>query len=725
MCRFNYKLWIPVFVSFFICLYLYESFGYIDTSTGGKWAKVVGDFQDGNTVTQTMIRTSNNIYSISFPVPTYYQDELEGNVMVVVYNNGECVGEKIVKGSEIYDWCSITVPLHKVRGKIGDELKIEISTKNVKVPLAIYAYTENISGSSKLNINNELELNAEIAFTFKTKSEYANNVWWMFAIIVIICFLNNKIGSISRICVDKKGLNIFKDELGRFGSYIWWNRWFIIVYMLVLFLVYGAWFYGNNLHFDTEVFVNNPYTTYNWLDIGRYGLVLTEYIFGLRLFNPFVATSFGFIMLWFSGILFGYLIWRTLQELSYVTILFGLFCFISPILVEQLYFDIQIFQIAWAYCLCAIGAGLSYYGILRKSVLVKSLAILCMIWAFASYQTFVVIHIAIVIVCYILLYHRWTIKGTREVTSSEYGKLIAWQIGLFCIAMVFNTVITKFFFSSSNYLNGNIAWGKMKIGQIVENLRNYFVQALLGNGIFYTVFFGIFSLLTITQLYYNVIKTKDKPIRWIYFLAGVGVQLTPFLLAVCVGQKTVIRSELVYPFVVASDILILMGTSEKKLTRMVYIILATLMLVEQANLVTRMIYTDKIRTQEDIRLFEEIDRKIKEIAPEKKTVAFVGTYKAKLNNSCIRGDLIGLSITDFDFTGIPHYFWGSYRICTLLQTQGFSYINVTQEQMYEARVRALKMPSWPKAGSIIDAGEYIIVKLSEDQWPEEVMPTGY
>ena len=188
MRRFNYKLWIPILVSFLFCLYLYESSGYIDVSTGGKGAKVVGDFQNGNTVTQTMIRTSNNIYSISFPVPTYYQDELEGNVMVVVYNNGERIGEKIVEGSEIYDWCSITVPLQKVHGKIGDELKIEISTKNIKVPLAIYAYTENISGSSKLIINNELELNAEIAFTFKTKSEYANNVWWIFTIIVICSF---------------------------------------------------------------------------------------------------------------------------------------------------------------------------------------------------------------------------------------------------------------------------------------------------------------------------------------------------------------------------------------------------------------------------------------------------------------------------------------------------------------------------------------------------------
>ena len=52
---------------------------------------------------------------------------------------------------------------------------------------------------------------------------------------------------------------------------------------------------------------------------------------------------------------------------------------------------------------------------------------------------------------------------------------------------------------------------------------------------------------------------------------------------------------------------------------------------------------------------------------------------------------------------------------------GFSLKSASQEQVTAARQQALTMPSWPAAGSVVDAGEYVIVKLSEDQWPEEVL----
>ena len=31
------------------------------------------------------------------------------------------------------------------------------------------------------------------------------------------------------------------------------------------------------------------------------------------------------------------------------------------------------------------------------------------------------------------------------------------------------------------------------------------------------------------------------------------------------------------------------------------------------------------------------------------------------------------------------------------------------------------MPNWPQEGSVVDVGDYIVVKLSENQWPEEIL----
>ncbi len=212
---------------------------------------------------------------------------------------------------------------------------------------------------------------------------------------------------------------IWRSERERFKKYMYANRWHILLYSSLFVSVYGAWLFNTNPHIDTEPVINSPYSIYfNWLQIGRYGLVITEYIFGLRWFNPFISTTFGYALFIIAGLLFGYLLWRSMQKQIHLTAAFGLLCFVSPIMAEQLYFDLQIFQIAWAYCLCAIGAGLSYYGILHGSKWAKIAAIICMVWEFSSYQIFVALHIAIVIACFVGLYNR---NSTEIIKNNFYS----------------------------------------------------------------------------------------------------------------------------------------------------------------------------------------------------------------------------------------------------------------------------------------------------------------
>ena len=59
----------------------------------------------------------------------------------------------------------------------------------------------------------------------------------------------------------------------------------------------------------------------------------------------------------------------------------------------------------------------------------------------------------------------------------------------------------------------------------------------------------------------------------------------------------------------------------------------------------------------------------------------------------------------------------------MFQTLGYDWIAASAEQVQEARRKALDMPSWPAKGSVVDAGDYIIVKLSEDNWAEELIGT--
>ena len=392
------------------------------------------------------------------------------------------------------------------------------------------------------------------------------------------------------------------DEVKEFKKYLWSNRWYFAIYTGIFFMIYGAWLFNINPRIDTEYSINTPFSTANWLGIGRYGLILTEYAFGLRWYNPFISTTFGYAVLWTSGILFGYLLWRAMRAFPSATAGFGLLSFVSPIMSEQLYFDLQVFHIAFAYCLCALGVGVSYWGIIKHSKSAKLFAILCMIWSFSSYQIFCVLHITAVVTCYIMLYRRWTIYNRQSIHNRIYMNLIAWHVGLFIVAMVINLAITKLLFFNDTYLSNQIQWGHVVLGEGIYNILLHCIRVFCGMQNIYTIWFGVLSFFTCIFLLADVIRNKFNTLSLIYVIAGLGLQTCPFLLTLLLGAIPSARSQLVYPFVFACNAMILLGHVWKRnWVKYFCVLLIAVMFCDLANITARFIYTDEIRAQEDNR----------------------------------------------------------------------------------------------------------------------------
>ena len=57
----------------------------------------------------------------------------------------------------------------------------------------------------------------------------------------------------------------------------------------------------------------------------------------------------------------------------------------------------------------------------------------------------------------------------------------------------------------------------------------------------------------------------------------------------------------------------------------------------------------------------------------------------------------------------------------MMKTLGYEIENVSQDQIMSARLMAVDMPCWPEVGSVVDEGEYILVKLSEDEFSQEII----
>jgi len=167
-------------------------------------------------------------------------------------------------------------------------------------------------------------------------------------------------------------------------------------------MVYASWMFSSNPRVDTENVINNPYTTAGWLGIGRQGGILTEYVFGIRWFNPLFCNVMGYIIFFLSGLLIAYLFVRIGKVGNDAALLFALLYESAPIFTEVFYFDMMIFKVAFAGLLCFLAVGMDFCGIIKKNWIFKSVAGLAMIWTFSTYQAFVPLYIGITAACYVL-----------------------------------------------------------------------------------------------------------------------------------------------------------------------------------------------------------------------------------------------------------------------------------------------------------------------------------
>lgn len=516
----------------------------------------------------------------------------------------------------------------------------------------------------------------------------------------------------------------FSVERSELLSYLKDNRWWLLLSSALLLLVWEPWLSDTAPKIDTEVLINTPKSLYNWLDIGRQGGILTRYLLGVQWFNPYMATLCGYLLLCVAGILYGYLFWRAGRKGQRLCAIFGLLCFSAPIMTEQFYFQLQVLEIACGYILCALAVGMSFVAVLKKSKPSWVISIVCAIWSFSTYQAFVFVYVAVVISCFILLYQRWENHKTK--TDICYGKLVTMLIVGFFAAFLINILITEVFFSSgADYLEGQIAWTSQSAKACILTVVRHFIYGFLGNRPFFTYFYGMIAtaLLGLTLIW--LAREKGLPVWELYVAAIIGLQCVPFLLTLVMGNIPAVRTQLAYPMVLACDVLILATYLPKKQTsKMMVFVVTALICWTQISMTRRLLYTDEIRAQEDLRVAEQIAERISMTASVDKPVAFVGVYRNSLNGAVQRGELIGRSLFDMTSEVVPHYFWSGDRAANVLLASGFDFRAASQEQVLEARKLSQVMPRWPAKGSIVDAGEFVIVKLSEDDWQEELIDTG-
>lgn len=296
----------------------------------------------------------------------------------------------------------------------------------------------------------------------------------------------------------------------------------------------------------------------------------------------------------------------------------------------------------------------------------------------------------------------------------------------FVSAFVVNQIIVKLFFSSNTYLTDQIMWGKVSLKDCLNNIATHFKQVF---GIEEVLFFGkTYAILCVVLMVFFLINWKRVFYACFWkWVAVFFILLSPFLMTIATAALPVYRSQYALPF--SSGCILMYLTSRdirigifenmvriKKGIRIVLMVFAMGITINQTSTTLRLWYTDDVRYQQDLTMLNEVVRRVDELGYSFADyhVAFIGRRAATLNKSCYPTiDVIGWSYFDMFVDTEPQYFYSTGKVRDFAGTQGIEMQISSVDEIQIAKTHAEMMPSWPAKGCIDVVDNILVIKLSD------------
>ena len=117
---------------------------------------------------------------------------------------------------------------------------------------------------------------------------------------------------------------------------------FLLIGVLVAYIPYA---FNTDYYVDSEVIINIPGTTYNWLEIGRYGLVFVKKLLNTDWYNPYYTGVLMLLFLWFAGMVLSYLFEKLFPKLPEWMCVFGSLTFLLNLFSNLIYSNLLFIEI--------------------------------------------------------------------------------------------------------------------------------------------------------------------------------------------------------------------------------------------------------------------------------------------------------------------------------------------------------------------------------------------
>lgn len=519
--------------------------------------------------------------------------------------------------------------------------------------------------------------------------------------------------------------------LGRYRMQFLWVGLFV-------FLIHGSKLNSPVIGIDTEDLIHLQGAFYDgWLNTGRQGLVLLKYLTGSAVFNPYFAGMGTLVFLTLAVAAF-LLLWDRVSgaDSKFAWAGCALLWIAHPVLVEQFYFTLQSAEICAGMLLAALALLLVYEAKGRRRVPCYLSGFLLLLIVFSVYQVFVVLFIFGAVT--VLLLQTLGEEGEKSGESpagegkkpprkpSGVLRQMCPYVSVFLAAFLCNSLITKLFFSESDYLSSQVKWGRLSLRDCCYNIAIHVRNVLTGQGsIFYSWIFGALFLLGLVAVFFLL---RHCGLRLLFYYAS--LMTTPFLMTVVCADVPAVRSQLVLPaltgFLVYLDALLYArvravcggpeGGSKKRLLcpTVILVLLCVAGGVTETQMSLRLYYTDACRYAQDEAFARELIGKLEPLIGEDETpVVVLGSREFRPNNACVRGEMIGHSVFEHDVEEEPRFYWSTRRVIGFLHTLGYDCEQLPDKNIPYAIDFAEDMDVWPGERSVAHAGDMIVIKLSE------------
>lgn len=482
-----------------------------------------------------------------------------------------------------------------------------------------------------------------------------------------------------------------------------------------ILLAYGKQAFSTDFYIDAEVFLNNPYTFYNWGGIGRFGLIALKYLLGNTRYNPYFEAVLFLSALWLLGMAGSCLFGLFYPKMSgFASFIFAGIFLSFPTYADQFMFRFQSFEIVFAMLLIVFATRYFYLFIKEKDYAAYALAAAFDVFSFGIYQSMVNLQICFYIAIYLFL-----ISGGNKEERVHFARA---AIINFLLTFAIYELIAKLFFSSGDYLSSQAGWLSGDIASVIFNLLAYIKRVLLALDVFYPITYPCCVLLSFAFLVWAFACDRK---RFAPYMLGIGALLaSPFFLAIAIGAPLPYRAQCMLAFVCAFAWLFsarhLQGRGGCKYA--LCVIIGTLFILCQSAVIMRMFYTqDVIRDSDKITAAQLMAKLDDTGAKNGKPVVFLGHMDAKINASCYTkweaGSYLSYSVYEFAYiegvpVDTPNYF-NTTRILGYFKAMGFDYAEPSAELTQAVKAYGDDMASFPDEACVRETSECVIVKLSD------------